>query len=244
VKVWVAAIVGAVTVTGGLATSASAIEARPQTIRPGAISGDPHSPRVARLASVALEAIEAFEDNPTPETERAFDAALSDLAAATAHEMSVSTAALEAAWRRADAPHQTAVLTALTQLGAPYRSNSSDPEAGFDCSGLTSFAWREAGVQLSRQSGAQISEAEERTEDTAMAGDLVQYPGHVMLYLGVPGTIVHSSNPQNDVELWLLGDRSVNFGDPSGLTPYVEPAPEAPANDGNTLIAMHGSSPV
>ena len=72
-------------------------------------------------------------------------------------------------------------------------------------------------MQLSRQSGAQISEAEERTEDTAMAGDLAQYPGHVMLYLGVPGAVVHASNPQNDVELWLLGDRSVNFGDPSGL---------------------------
>ena len=243
-KIWAAAAIGAATVTGCFATSASAIDAKPQSIRPEAISGDPHSPRVAQLATVALEAKEAFDRNPTPETERAFDTALTDLAAATAHEMSVSTAALEAAWRRADSPHQTAVLTALTQLGAPYRSNTSDPEVGFDCSGLTSFAWREAGVQLSRQSGAQISEAEERTEETAMAGDLAQYPGHVMLYLGVEGTIVHASNPENDVELWLLGDRSVNFGDPSGLPPYVEPAPETPADDSNTLLAMSGGSAV
>jgi hypothetical protein len=77
-----------------------------------------------------------------------------------------------------------------------------------------------------------------------MAGDLAQYPGHVMLYLGVPGTIVHASNPESDVELWLLGDRSVNFGDPSGLTPYVEPAPETPAEDTNTLLAMSSGSPV
>jgi cell wall-associated NlpC family hydrolase len=227
--------VGVAAVTGSFATSASA------DTKPEAISGDPHSPRVAQLATVALGAKEAFDRNPTPEAERAFDTALTDLAAATAHEMSVSTAALDAAWRRADSPHLTAVLTALTQLGAPYQSNSSDPDVGFDCSGLTSFAWREAGVELSRQSGAQISEAEERTEDTAMAGDLVQYPGHVMLYLGVEGTIVHASNPENDVELWLLGDRSVNFGDPSGLTPYVEPAPETPAHDGSTLFAMSGS---
>src|SRR3990170_2842906 len=237
-RYFTAALVGAAAVTGCFATSASA-DAKPE-----AISGDPHSPRVAQLATVALEAKEAFDGNPTPETERAFDTALTDLAAATAHEMSVSSAALEAAWRRADSPHQTAVLTALTQLGAPYQSNSSDPDVGFDCSGLTSFAWREAGVELSRQSGAQISEAEERTEDTAMAGDLVQYPGHVMLYLGVEGTIVHASNPENDVELWLLGDRSVNFGDPSGLTPYVEPAPETPAHDDSTLLAMSGGSPV
>lgn len=239
-----AALLGAATVTACFGTSASAIDVRPESVRPEAISGDPHSPRVAHLATVALEARAAFDGTPTPEAERAFDVALADLAAATAHELSVGTAALEAAWSRADSPHQTAVFTALTQLGAPYRSNSSDPEVGFDCSGLTSFAWREAGVQLSRQSGAQISEAEERTEETAMAGDLAQYPGHVMLYLGVPGTIVHASNPESDVELWLLGDRSVNFGDPSGLTPYVEPAPETPAEDTNTLLAMSSGSPV
>ena len=243
-KVWVAATVGALTVTGCLATTASAIDAHPELIRPEAISGDPHSPRVAHLATVALEAKESLDANATPEAERAFDVALADLAAATAHELSVSSAALEAAWRRADGPHQTAVLTALTQLGVQYQSNSSEPFVGFDCSGLTSFAWREAGVQLSRQSGAQISEAEERTEETAMAGDLVQYPGHVMLYLGVPDTIVHASNPESDVELWLLGDRSVNFADPSGLAPYVEPAPESLPNDSNTLLAMSGSSPV
>jgi cell wall-associated NlpC family hydrolase len=238
------AVLGAATVTGSFATSASAIDAHPELVRPEAISGDPHSPRVAHLATVALDAQAAFDGNQSPEAERAFDVALADLAAATAHELSVGTAALEAAWRRADGPHQTAVLTALTQLGVEYQSNSSEPFVGFDCSGLTSFAWREAGVQLSRQSGAQISEAEERTEETAMAGDLVQYPGHVMLYLGVPGTIVHASNPQNDVELWMLGDRSVNFGDPSGLTPYVAPAPEAPANDSSTLLAMSSVSPV
>jgi cell wall-associated NlpC family hydrolase len=238
-RYFAAAIVVAAAVTGCFATSASAIDA------PAAISCDPHSPRVAELANVALDAKETFDANPTADTERAYDVALADLAAATGHEMSLSTAALEAAWQRADSPHQTAVLTALTQLGVPYRSNSSEPLVGFDCSGLTSFAWREAGVQLSRQSGAQISEAEERTEDTAMAGDLAQYPGHVMLYLGVPGAIVHASNPQNDVELWLLGDRSVNFGDPSGLPAYVDPAPEAPAGGGNTvLLAASGTSPV
>lgn len=234
-----AAIVGAATVTGCFATSASAVDA------PEAISGDPHSPRVAELAAAALDAKGALDTNPTADTERAYDTALADLAAATGHEMSISTAALQAAWQQADSPHQTAVLTALTQLGVPYRSNSSEPFVGFDCSGLTSFAWREAGVQLSRQSGAQISEAEERTEDTAMAGDLAQYPGHVMLYLGVPGAIVHASNPQNDVELWLLSDHSVNFGDPSGLPAYVEPAPEPPAGGGNTvLLAASGASPV
>jgi cell wall-associated NlpC family hydrolase len=238
------AVVGAATFSGGFATAVSTVEAQPNVIRPEAISGDPHSQRVADLAAAALEAQETLAATSTADAQRAYDIALADLAAATAHEMSLSTVALEAAWRRADAPHQTAVLTALTQLGVPYRSNSSEPFVGFDCSGLTSFAWREAGVQLSRQSGAQISEAEERTEESAMAGDLAQYPGHVMLYLGVPGAIVHASNPEHDVELWLLGDRSVNFADPSGLPAYVEPAPEAQAGGNSVLLAFGGTSPV
>ena len=48
------------------------------------------------------------------------------------------------------------------------------------------YAWGEAGFTLSRQSGSQISEADAREMATAKAGDLAQYPGHVMMYLGVP----------------------------------------------------------
>ena len=42
--------------------------------------------------------------------------------------------------------HQEALLAALTQLGVAYRSSTSEPGVGFDCSGLTSFAWGRAGV--------------------------------------------------------------------------------------------------
>jgi hypothetical protein len=48
-----------------------------------------------------------------------------------------------------------------------------------------------------------------------VAGDLVQYPGHVMMYLGVGEAIVHASNPANDVELSHVS-RSVRYGDPTG----------------------------
>jgi hypothetical protein len=61
----------------------------------------------------------------------------------------------------------------------------------------------------------QISEAAARDESSALAGDLVQYPGHVMMYLGFGDAIVHASNPASDVELSTLGDRSYSWGDPS-----------------------------
>lgn len=182
---------------------------------PQAVDGDPHSPTVARLAAVALDAKSANDRTGTVADQRHYEATLGDVAAATAFELGFSRLEVEQAWTAADSVHQTAVLSALTQLGVEYQSNTSEPFVGFDCSGLTTFAWAEAGVQLSRQSGSQISEAEERSPDTAMAGDLVQFPGHVMMYLGVPNAVVHSANPESDVELWLLGDRSVRYGDPT-----------------------------
>jgi hypothetical protein len=48
-----------------------------------------------------------------------------------------------------------------------------------------------------------------------MAGDLVQFPGHVMMYLGVGDAIVHAVNRKDDVELDFFRDR-VRFGDPIG----------------------------
>jgi cell wall-associated NlpC family hydrolase len=129
--------------------------------------------------------------------------------------MQLDPVALRAAWSRADLQRQEVVLAALTQLGVAYRSATSEPGVGFDCSGLTAFAWGRAGVQLTRQSGAQISAASGRDEATALAGDLLQYPGHVMLYLGVERAIVHASNPSTDVELSFVS-RSVRFGDPTG----------------------------
>ena len=111
------------------------------------------------------------------------------------------------------------MLAALSQLGVEYRSNSSEPGVSFDCSGLTAYAWGRAGVSLYRQSGVQISDAAPRDRSSALAGDLVQYPGHVMMYLGVGDAIVHASNPETDVELSTLRDDSYSWGDPVGVVP-------------------------
>lgn len=205
----------AITVVAGGIGGISAPMTAAADLVPEAIIGNPHSPTVARLAGVALDAKAAYERTDTVADENSFEAALADAATATAFELGVSRTMVAHAWSSADSEHQTAFLSALTQLGVDYRSNASEPFVGFDCSGLTTFAWAAAGVQLSRQSGSQISEADERTPETAMAGDLVQYPGHVMMYLGVPRAVVHSSNHESDVELWMLGDRSVRYGDPT-----------------------------
>jgi cell wall-associated NlpC family hydrolase len=185
---------------------------------PSEISGDPHSPRVAGLATVALDAKAAFERTDAGTDQAEYLIALERAAEATAAEMGVSQTQMASAWLATDDAHQIALLTALTQLGVEYRSASSEPGVGFDCSGLMLYAWGEAGFTLSRQSGSQISDADAREMTTAAAGDLAQYPGHVMMYLGVPQAFVHASNPENDVELWTTSkDRAENlrYGDPT-----------------------------
>lgn len=122
------------------------------------------------------------------------------------------------AWQNTPLEHQRAVLAAMTQIGVPYRTNTSVEDEGFDCSGLTLFAWQESGVELNRISGDQINAAAEVERDMAKAGDLAHFPGHVMMYLGVDDAVVHSLNTGRTVEIDTISRRradSVTFGDPT-----------------------------
>jgi cell wall-associated NlpC family hydrolase len=95
----------------------------------------------------------------------------------------------------------TAVLSALTQLGVGYRYASSEPGVAFDCSGLTSWAWSQAGIDIPHQSRSQINVAKRLDIDEARPGDLLYYPGHVMLALGLGDAVVHAVKPGTPVEV-------------------------------------------
>lgn len=88
---------------------------------------------------------------------------------------------------------EAAVAAARTQLGQPYRSGGeSRAEGGFDCSGLTYFAWKSAGVTLPRSSAAQYAGTTRIKKADLAPGDLVFYSAsgprgrisHVALYAG------------------------------------------------------------
>jgi cell wall-associated NlpC family hydrolase len=199
-----AALAGAV---GAVTWAAGSADAR--------IAGDHHSPSVVGASTAALGAFDTFEAAGTPGAFVAYVQARDATADTVAVEMRLDPATVRAAWAKADLAHQEAMLAALTQLGVAYRGYEAQPGVGFDCSGLTSWAWSRAGVQMAHQSSAQISAARRVDESAAVAGDIVQYPGHVMLYLGVDRAIVHASNPSTDVELSFV-PRSARFGDPEG----------------------------
>lgn len=92
------------------------------------------------------------------------------------------------------------VGTALAQVGDAYRLGATGPDA-FDCSGLTSYAYRAAGIAIPRTASAQYSAS--RKVSDPQPGDLVFFLNgaqHVGIYLG-GGRMVHAANPGRGVEV-------------------------------------------
>lgn len=116
------------------------------------------------------------------------------------------------AWQSAPEANQVAVIEAVSQVGKSYRYASWGPNS-YDCSGLVGSAWREAGVDLPANSRRQIN-AVEPVEGQPMAGDLLYYPGHIMMSLGVGDHIVHAANRRTGVKFGEVS-RSVRAGRPA-----------------------------
>ena len=208
--------------TAGVTTLAVPTAAHAAPVAPIAAQNRPQKPTrlpdvIADQASQALAMVKRFEQTGDRLALSGFDRARDDIAAAVAARLGLEASAMQDAWRAADLEHQTAVIAAMGQLGVSYRRNTSRPGVGFDCSGLTTYAWAQAGHELTRQSTAQIRAAAPRNRSTAQAGDLVQYPGHVMMWLGVDLAVVHAVMPGRPVEVDNVRDRSsLRWGDPTG----------------------------
>lgn len=96
-----------------------------------------------------------------------------------------------------------AVRAALSQVGVPYRFAASEPGVAFDCSGLTGWAWEQAGVSLPHQSQRQYNVTAHVPVEQAQPGDLIFYYspiGHVGLYIG-SGQMVHAPEPGQTVSV-------------------------------------------
>ncbi|MDB1087576.1 NlpC/P60 family protein [Streptomyces sp. ACA25] len=82
---------------------------------------------------------------------------------------------------------------ALSQVGKPYRWGADGPDA-FDGSGLTHWAWEQAGRTVPRAGRQQWGQLERVPTDRLRPGDLVVYfsgATHLALYAG-QGMVVHS----------------------------------------------------
>lgn len=86
-----------------------------------------------------------------------------------------------------------AVQAALSKQGSPYVWGATGPDE-FDCSGLTSWAYAQAGVTLPRSSSAQSTFGQPVDKGSLKPGDLVFFyspVSHVGMYVG-NGQMVHA----------------------------------------------------
>ncbi|HKV22942.1 MAG TPA: NlpC/P60 family protein [Mycobacterium sp.] len=98
-----------------------------------------------------------------------------------------------------------AVRHALTQLGVPYVWGGTTPGVGLDCSGLTQWAYHQAGLDLPRLAqeqdlGAAVS------QNALRPGDLAVWDGHVAMVVG-NGQMIEAGDP-----VQLSSIRTTNAG--------------------------------
>jgi cell wall-associated NlpC family hydrolase len=142
-------------------------------------------------------------------------------------------------WLQAGPVARAAVRWALAQLGDPYRWGTSGPDS-FDCSGLTSSAYRAAGVAIPRVSRAQWAAGPHVAVANLLPGDLVFYADnpsdpatihHVGMYIG-NGLMVHAPHTGDVVRvasIWRESFAGATRIVPGVVTPGLTgPPPTAP----------------
>ena len=94
------------------------------------------------------------------------------------------------------------VAKAKSYIGYKYVYGGSSPSTGFDCSGFTSYIYKQFGVSLNRTAAGQYSNGKAVSRANLQPGDLVMFGksgiNHVGIYIG-GGMIVHAENKTTGV---------------------------------------------
>ncbi|MFE3499461.1 NlpC/P60 family protein [Kitasatospora sp. NPDC059160] len=136
-------------------------------------------------------------DKAKAEAQQAAKTAAADRASRSADRPDMSTPAPPASGRAA-----AIIAFAQAQLGKPYGWSKSGPDS-FDCSGLTSQAYKAAGVRISRISQDQWNDGPRIDRANLQPGDLVFFYNdihHVGIYIG-DGKMIHAPRTGKNVEV-------------------------------------------
>ncbi|MGW5822624.1 C40 family peptidase, partial [Streptomyces noursei] len=107
-----------------------------------------------------------------------------------------------------------ALSAAQSKIGSPYVWGATGPSS-FDCSGLTSWAYAQAGQSLPRTSQEQANAGSRIYSESGLKpGDLVLFYGdlhHIGLYAG-NGTVLHAPKPGAAVRYESINNMPFQFG--------------------------------
>ncbi len=99
---------------------------------------------------------------------------------------------------------EAVIAAAAEHLGVPYLWGGTDPEKGFDCSGLIQNAFRAVGVEMPKWSRHQATMGVEvESIDDALPGDVLAFGdpvNHVGLYVG-DGQMLHAPQTGDVVKI-------------------------------------------
>lgn len=76
------------------------------------------------------------------------------------------------------------VSAAYSQLGVPYVWGGTTPGVGLDCSGLTQYCYRQAGISIPRNTESQYAQGKKLSLSEVQPGDILYRTGHVGIYIG------------------------------------------------------------
>jgi cell wall-associated NlpC family hydrolase len=89
------------------------------------------------------------------------------------------------------------VAAAFSAIGVPYQWGGDNPQTGFDCSGLTMWAWAKGGVSLPHSSAMQYDVVTHISVSDLLPGDLLFFYtpiSHVGMYVA-PGLMIDAQHP-------------------------------------------------
>lgn len=157
---------------------------------------------------------------------------------------------------------EDAVRVAMMQLGKPYIWGARGP-AGFDCSGLTQYAYRSIGLDIGANTYEQMTRGRSIPASQIQRGDLIfPHSGHVVIWMG-DGTILHAPQSGDVVKIaplyFDLGSVAdirtyADNGGPASPPAFVDPTLSGPGlppatgvgigNGANVGISGGSSEPI